>query len=117
MLYRILTNDPLEAPERWFGARVYFGSVMTELGVPQPPPAVLEHSGVRFWFTAEGFALYGQALLAKAAQYAGHGLKTQVLRREKPDNSLIVFEDAWQVAVLPGPSDPSEEWHCHGGEQ
>jgi hypothetical protein len=53
---------------------------------------------VRFWFTERGWRDYG---LNVAAQARASGHTFRVLRRKNPPRSMVVYRDAWQVALLP----------------
>ena len=62
-----------------------------------PMPA-LSNPRVRFWFTERGWRAYG---LRVAAEARASGRAFRVIRRKNPPESLVVYRDDWQVALLP----------------
>jgi hypothetical protein len=62
-----------------------------------PMPA-LSNPRVRFWFTERGWRAYG---LRVAAEARASGRTFRVIRRKNPPESLVVYRDDWQVALLP----------------
>jgi hypothetical protein len=53
----------------------------------------------RFYFTEAGWQKYGRQMYA-AARQRGHTIR--IIRRKNPAKSQIVYQDAYQVALLPG---------------
>jgi hypothetical protein len=52
----------------------------------------------RFWFTEAGRRRYGAPL---AAHIRAQGIPVRIHRRKNPPRSEVVYQDAWQVALLP----------------
>jgi hypothetical protein len=75
-----------------FNARVAIGA-WGDLPMP-----MLSNPRVRFWFTERGWRAYG---LRVAAEARASGRTFRVIRRKNPSESMVVYRDEWQVALLP----------------
>ena len=105
MIYRILaeTYDIVldEAAQSWVrtsaGLRGAFSAGVDQgFGeVPTPHPT---NPRVRFYFTEVGWKRFGQGVLTAARE---QGRMVRVIRRKNPRKSQIVYQDAYQVAILP----------------
>lgn len=62
-----------------------------------PAPRV-SNPRVRFYFTALGWEQFGDAVIAAAR---AEGRAVRVIRRKNPPRSQILYQDAYQVAILP----------------
>jgi len=62
------------------------------------PMPGLSNPRVRFWFTERGWRAYG---LRVAAEARASGRTYRVIRRKNPPDSMVVYRDDWQVALLP----------------
>ncbi len=62
------------------------------------PAAPLSNPRVRFWFTERGWRAHG---LRVAAAARASGRTFRIIRRKNPPESMVVYRDDWQVAVLP----------------
>jgi hypothetical protein len=62
------------------------------------PAVALSDPRVRFWFTERGWRAYG---LRVAAEARASGRAFRVIRRKNPSESIVVYRDDWQVALLP----------------
>ena len=69
--------------------------LMLDLGLHKP---VVSNPRARFYFTAKGWRRFGRILFAEAKQL-GHVMK--MVSRKDPLPSQIVYEDDFQVAILP----------------
>lgn len=58
----------------------------------------IDHPRARFYFTEAGWAEYGQRVAAAAQQ---QGITIRVLRAKNPARSQIVYQDRFQIVVLP----------------
>ena len=67
-------------------------------GLADIPYPQLTNPQARFYFTKAGWQKYGRNMYA-AARRRGHTIR--VIRRKNPDKSQIVYEDEYQVAILP----------------
>lgn len=106
MIYRILTGA---ADAYWnpftqeyvrelsplIGAGSTLGSMMWELHLPAPD---FDNVRARFWFTERGWDRFGRPLVAEGRR---RGYVMKVIRRKNPRRSQIVYQDQWQVALLP----------------
>jgi hypothetical protein len=64
-------------------------------GLPSPDKV---HPRARFYFTEAGFRRFGEEIIADAK---AHGQVLRVEKRKNPSRSEIVWQDEWQVAILP----------------
>jgi hypothetical protein len=62
------------------------------------PMPYVSNPRVRFWFTERGWRAYG---LRVAAEARASGRTFRVIRRKNPPRSMVIYRDAWQVALLP----------------
>jgi hypothetical protein len=105
MIYRIIaeTHDLVvdeEAQQSYLvsaGLRGAFTAGVTG-GFENVPAPRLTNPRARFYFTEAGWKQFGQAVLVAAQQ---EGRKVRVIRRKNPPKSQIVYQDAYQVAILP----------------
>ncbi len=67
-------------------------------GFDDVPTPWLANPRARFYFTEAGWKQFGQAVLAAAKE---EGRMVRVIRRKNPPKSQIVYQDAYQVAILP----------------
>lgn len=67
-------------------------------GLGDIPFPRLSNERARFYFTEAGWRMYGRHIAA-AAYRRGHRIK--LIRRKNPARSQIVYQDAYQVALLP----------------
>ena len=67
------------------------------IDVLKSPPKI-NNPRVRFFFTEAGFHRFGPALMAEAKRL---GQVLRVERQKNPKRSQIVYQDRWQVAILP----------------
>jgi hypothetical protein len=106
MIYRILTGaydeywddakqSYVRTPIPMLGAGRTLGGMMWELHLPAP---AITNERARFWFTERGWDRFGRALVSEGRQ---RGYVVKVIRRKNPRRSQIVYEDEWQVALLP----------------
>ena len=58
----------------------------------------IEHPRARFYFTELGWQTYGVKVAAAAAE---HGINLRVRREKNPARSRIVYQDKFQVVLLP----------------
>lgn len=72
---------------------------MADSGLWGPPPKVRIPDKARFWFTEEGWTRYGCKLAAQARNQFGFVVK--VIKRKNPKKSSVVYQDEFQVALLP----------------
>lgn len=111
MIYRILTGTPdgywnvatgeyVREPSPLIGAGSTLGGMMWELHLPAPG---FDNRRARFWFTERGWDRFGRPLVAEGRR---RGYVMKVIRRKNPRRSQIVYEDEWQVALLPMRSQP-----------
>jgi hypothetical protein len=107
MIYRILidtirheidatTQTVLEFPSGT-NLRGAFSAGLSE-GLDDLPYPQLTNPRARFYFTEAGWQKYGRNMYA-AARRRGHAIR--VIRRKNPDKSQIVYEDDYQLAILP----------------
>jgi hypothetical protein len=107
MIYRILidtirheidstTQKSLEFPSGT-NLRGAFAAGLSE-GLDDLPYPQFTNPRARFYFTEAGWQKYGRNMYA-AARRRGHTIR--VIRRKNPDKSQIVYEDEYQVAILP----------------
>lgn len=73
--------------------RAGFGYLMMQLPVP-----AITNRRTRFYFTERGWHAFGRHIYWEARR---QGHTVQVLRRNRPPASQIVYEDEHQLAVLP----------------
>jgi hypothetical protein len=83
------------SPGRLMGA---FNARLAEGAWGDLPMPMLSNPRVRFWFTERGWRAYG---LRVAAGARASGRTFRVIRRKNPSESLVVYRDDWQVALLP----------------
>ena len=105
MIYRIVaeTHDVAfdDESQQWHlvsaGLRGAFTAGVTGgfSGVPAPR---LANPRARFYFTEAGWKKFGQGVLAVAKE---EGRMVRVIRRKNPPKSQIIYQDAYQVAILP----------------
>jgi hypothetical protein len=106
LIYRILTSTNNEYWNPWtqeykrepsplLGVGSTLGGMMWELHLPAPD---FDNRRTRFWFTARGWDRFGRALVAEGRRC---GYVVKVIRRKNPRRSQIVYQDEWQVALLP----------------
>jgi hypothetical protein len=67
-------------------------------GLDDIPYPHITNPRARFYFTEAGWQKYGRPMYAAALQ-RGHTIR--VVRRKNPAKSQIVYQDAYQVAILP----------------
>jgi len=84
-----------QSPGRLMGA---FNARVAEEAWGDLPMPALSNPRVRFWFTERGWRAYG---LRVAAGARASGRTFRVIRRKNPSESLVVYRDDWQVALLP----------------
>jgi len=65
-------------------------------------PKGIRNEKVRFYFTEEGFHRFGGEILADARK---QNVPVKVIRRKNPKSSQVVYQDHWQVAILPDKKD------------
>lgn len=107
MIYRILidsvdylhdeaTNELITPPSGTRMRGVFVAGFSAGLGdIPFPR---LSNQRARFYFTEAGWKKYGRNVYA-AAQRGGHVVR--LIRLKNPARSQIVYQDAYQVAILP----------------
>ncbi|HEY0736282.1 MAG TPA: hypothetical protein VGD69_15310 [Herpetosiphonaceae bacterium] len=109
MIYRILVDQQECVPDLSTGADVWRPSgtnlrgVYTagmSVGLADIPFPLITNRRARFYFTEVGWQKYGRNV-ARHAKQAGHVVK--VIRRKNPHPSQIVYQDRYQVAILPVP--------------
>ena len=88
-------ETPVWVRFRFGGAWRAGGLDMGDLNVPRTR---IRHSKAKFYFTEEGFKRYGPGIIADAKE---QGVPLQVIRRKNPKRSQIVYQDEYQVAILP----------------
>ena len=86
--------DPL-SPGRLMGA---FNAGVADGAWGDLPMPLVSNPRVRFWFTERGWRAYG---LRVAAGARASGRTFRVIRRKNPSESMVVYRDDWQVALLP----------------
>jgi len=94
MLYRIVIQNstiPMRAPPRGL-----LGDILDKILLPYPKKRNI-NSRARFYFTEQGWVLYGKAVQAQATRL---GFKSQVIKIKNPKKSDIVYQDYYQVAIL-----------------
>ncbi|WP_182886008.1 hypothetical protein [Microbispora sp. H10885] len=109
MLYRILADTitswvdadiPRDGGERPSGTRLRgawaSGGPCSSLDGLRLPP--LNNHRVRFWYTEEGWRVYGRAHWAELRE-AGHTVR--VIRVKNAPDSRVAYRDRYQVALLP----------------
>lgn len=69
--------------------------MMLDLGLPKPD---VSNPRARFYFTVAGWKKYGRILFSEAKQL-GHTMK--MMSHKDPLPSQIVYEDKFQIAILP----------------
>lgn len=108
MLYRVLTDSVqgwlqvTETDEEWsrpsgtaLGGAWMKGGSNAPLGdLPMPH---IHNRRARFWFTEEGWRVYGTGM---AAGLRARGHIVQVIRVKNPARSRVVYQDRYQVAML-----------------
>jgi len=62
------------------------------------PMPIVSNPRVRFWFTERGWRAYG---LRVSAEARASGRAFRVIRRKNPPKSMVIYQDHWQVALLP----------------
>jgi hypothetical protein len=78
------------------GLQGAFSAGVTQ-GFGEVPTPRLANRRARFYFTEVGWKQFGQAILAAARE---EGRMVRVIRRKNPRKSQIVYQDAYQVAIL-----------------
>ncbi|MET8143475.1 hypothetical protein ABZU32_24515 [Sphaerisporangium sp. NPDC005288] len=115
MLYRVLadsvrrwvdvtaTDEQKDDPSgtRLGGAWVMAGSNAVLGDLPMP---YIENRRARFWFTEEGWRVYGRDL---AAGLRARGHTIRVIRVKNPARSQVIYRDRYQVALLPSRDRPA----------
>ncbi|MEU7895804.1 hypothetical protein AB0B45_23470 [Nonomuraea sp. NPDC049152] len=109
MLYRVLTDsirgwiDAGVPDEEWnrpsgtqLGGAWVKGGVNAQ--VRDLPMPYIENRRARFWFTEEGWGVYGRDL---TAGLRAHGHTVRVIRIKNPAKSRVIYRDRFQVALLP----------------
>ena len=76
---------------------LFYGDIMHQLGFDGPRHTKV-NPRARFYFTEKGWELYGRQVQSLATK---QGFDPRVERRKNPKRSQIVYEDAYQVAILP----------------
>jgi hypothetical protein len=107
MIYRILASTSIlsdergdtEGPVRVVGTRICgaFSAGVTE-GFGGLPAPGFQVPRARFYFTELGWKQFGRAIYA-AAQREGRAVRG--IRLKNPHRSQLVYQDAYQVAILP----------------
>ena len=85
----------LLSPGRLMGA---FNAGVADGAWGDLPMPLVSNPRVRFWFTERGWRAYG---LRVAAGARASGRTFRVIRRKNPSESMVVYRDDWQVALLP----------------
>jgi hypothetical protein len=85
----------LVSPGRLMGA---FNAQVADGAWGDLPMPYVSNPRVRFWFTERGWRDYG---LRVAAEARASGRTFRVIRRKNPPRSMVIYRDAWQVALLP----------------
>jgi hypothetical protein len=67
-------------------------------GLADIPFPRITNPRARFYFTEIGWDTYGRHVAAAARQ---HGHTVRVIRSKNPDRSQIVYQDDYQLAILP----------------
>lgn len=107
MIYRILADttayvtDPATGELRQVPAGTDMRGVFTagvSDGLGDIPFPRLSNPRARFYFTEAGWQKYGRHVYTAAVR-RGHAVR--VIRRKNPARSQIVYEDRYQVAILP----------------
>jgi hypothetical protein len=93
MIYRILCDGRCVRGQRLLGAFSAGVDGFDRLKTP-----LIRNKRARFYFTEEGWRLLGRQVAANARK-AGRAVR--VLRRKSPDPAQVVYEDEFQVAILP----------------
>jgi hypothetical protein len=75
-------------------------------GLDDIPFPHITNPRARFYFTEAGWQKYGRPMYA-AARQRGHTIR--VIRRKNPTKSQIVYQDSYQVAILPAPAKRSSK--------
>ena len=70
------------------------------------PMPYMPNPRVRFWFTERGWRVYGKRVAAEAR---ASGRAFRVIRRKNPPKSMVVYQDDWQVALLPDRDQPNSD--------
>jgi hypothetical protein len=83
------------------GLRGVFTAGVTE-GMEEVPSPHLTNPRARFYFTEEGWKRFGRNIVAIARK---KGRAVRVIRRKNPHKSQIVYQDVYQVAILPRAND------------
>lgn len=78
---------------RFGGAFDAAGLDMGDLPAPD-----IDNPRARFYFTEAGFHKYGAVIIEDARR---RGLVLRVEKQKNPSKSQIVYQDKWQVAILP----------------
>jgi len=105
MIYRFLSTQPPLKPYsefndkifwnflRFGGAWFYGCSNMNGLTAPN-----IKNKKARFYFTEAGFHKFAKEIIADAKLFK---VPLKVISRKNPKKSQIVYQDKWQVAILP----------------
>jgi hypothetical protein len=100
MIYRIIG----ESPHPWWEENgpphgTLRGAAFADLAdFGDLPAPKVTNPRTRFWFTEEGWKEYGRDVLKQAMQ---SGRVFRLLQAKNPPRSAIVYQDKWQVALLP----------------
>src|SRR5262245_28506781 len=101
MIYRLVVDECLQGEPSGQGRlgglmnSHHLSSLMDELGIRAPG---FDSKKARFYFTEAGWRQAGRILAAEARQ-RGHVVRC--IRRKNPLPSQIVYQDEYQVAILP----------------
>lgn len=98
MIYRIHIRIWSKNSKRGnFPFNILFDDDMMEMGL-KPPTTRKINPRARFYFTELGWKKFGRELLRRAST---RGFGTRLERKKNPKKSETVYEDAYQVAILP----------------
>jgi hypothetical protein len=109
MIYRFKSHFPHRKPgEDFWGLRknkgwdfgrfggCYFSAALGMSGLKSPTN--IKNEKTRFYFTELGYKTFGPDIIKDAKE---NKVTLRVIRLKNPDKSQIVYEDEYQVAILP----------------
>mgnify|MGYP007123700038 CR=1 FL=1 len=109
MIYRVVAADFSDEELRKLARRMKrrqarhpsFGGAFCTAGIAMDVPLPkknLDHPRARFWFTEKGWKRSRQIMLTDMKE---RGVPFKVLCQKNPKRSQIVYQDEFQVAILP----------------
>lgn len=100
MIYRILTDSVVWTPPYVPSGSTLRGAHTAGVsgGWADLAPTGVQTPAARHYFTELGWKRYGRVVAAEARRQ-GHVVR--IIRRKNPARSQVVYQDAFQVAILP----------------